>query len=98
MDRFPTFTSDQSLPVPVRHFAIMPLEHSEDPALHRRVILHCGAILQGQDGLLVKAAWEHFEVMTRFGRYPHRNKVLGRTNTDAEEAYLNDPDAKSWGQ
>jgi uncharacterized protein (DUF924 family) len=39
---------------------------------------------------------EHLETLKEFGRYPHRNKVLGRENTDAEDLYLKD--ANSFGQ
>jgi len=35
-----------------------------------------------------KYALNHLEIIERFGRFPHRNAVLGRTNTAAEEAYL----------
>ena len=33
---------------------------------------------------------EHLEILDQFGRYPHRNKVLGRENYEDEEAYLRD--------
>ena len=33
---------------------------------------------------------EHLEILQAFGRYPHRNKVLGRENTEEEELYLRD--------
>ena len=34
-------------------------------------------------------AKDHMELLEKFGRYPHRNKVLGRTSTKDEEEYLN---------
>ena len=43
-----------------------------------------------------RSAKEHFETVTRFGRFPHRNAALGRTSTPEERAYLKT--AKSWGQ
>ncbi len=36
----------------------------------------------------MKAALEHREIIQRFGRFPHRNGVLGRHTTPAEQAYL----------
>lgn len=33
---------------------------------------------------------EHLDILTMFGRYPHRNKALGRENTDEEDLYLRD--------
>lgn len=38
---------------------------------------------------------EHLEILQQFSRYPHRNKVLGRENTDEEDMYLRD--ANSFG-
>ena len=47
---------------------------------------------------LMAFAWEHQEVVAQFGRFPHRNKPLGRANTPEEEAYLNSDEKQSWGQ
>ena len=44
------------------------------------------------DGTLVWAR-KHAEVIFRFGRYPHRNAILGRASTPEEEAYLREPGA-----
>lgn len=43
-----------------------------------------------------KWCYEHLEILRNFGRYPHRNKVLGRDNTEEEDLYLRD--AASFGQ
>ncbi len=37
-----------------------------------------------------KYALNHLQLIERFGRFPHRNKVLGRKNTPEEDAYLSD--------
>ena len=42
-------------------------------------------------------ACQHHEIIARFGRYPHRNKTLGRDNTPDEQAYL-DGGATTFGQ
>jgi len=42
-----------------------------------------------------KWAQEHYDILSQYGRYPHRNKVLGRENTEEEDLYLRD--ANSFG-
>jgi uncharacterized protein (DUF924 family) len=41
--------------------------------------------------MLVKAGAEHLEVVEKFGRYPYRNKVLGRESTEEEKKWLENP-------
>ena len=88
-----------------RGFFNLPLEHAEDAELQalsversRRNLdgLPRGALRHHLESFL-EAAVEHAEVIARFGRYPHRNKPLGRPSTPAELAYLDDG-GKSWGQ
>ena len=45
-----------------------------------------------------KIALEHAEVVARFGHYPHRNAVMGRTTTDVEAAWLASPDVPAWAK
>lgn len=84
-------------------FAIMPLVHSESLELHdlaSKYFDHAIAQAKGADTMLtgfLSSAKEHRAIIQAFGRYPHRNAVLGRTPTAAEEAYLNDG-AKRFGQ
>ena len=69
----------------LRFFFYMPFEHSESLAdQERSVALH--RQLPGKD----PDAWavKHHDVIARFGRFPHRNRVLGRANTAEEQAYL----------
>ena len=88
-------------------FIIMPLMHSESVEDCQL----CIDILQKmidefqQSGhydlarifeLNKKWGQEHYDILQQYGRYPHRNKVLGRENTDDEELYLRD--ANSFGQ
>jgi uncharacterized protein (DUF924 family) len=44
----------------------------------------------------VKYAVEHRDIVARFGRFPHRNQVLGRKTTDSEQAFLSQH--KGFGQ
>jgi len=69
-----------------RIFFYMPFEHAEDLALQDR----CVALVKERcdRGQYVDYAERHRAVIARFGRFPHRNKVLGRENTPEEIAYL----------
>lgn len=75
----------QKLPAPRACWLIMPYEHAEDlDAQHRGV-----ALFQTM-GLSEMAYWAqvHLDIIARFGRFPHRNAVLGRASTAAELAFL----------
>ncbi|MDE0148959.1 MAG: DUF924 domain-containing protein [Rhodospirillaceae bacterium] len=74
-----------------RMFFYLPLEHSEDAADQQR----CVDLVRERcpDTDFLQWAVAHKEVIDRFGRFPHRNAILGRPNTPEEEEYLNDPDA-----
>lgn len=73
---------DKHISTDLRVFMYLPFEHSEDLAdQDRSVALH--------EGLAEKPyADEHREIIRRFGRFPHRNVVLGRTSTAEEIAFL----------
>jgi uncharacterized protein (DUF924 family) len=85
---------DRELPVQERRFVYMPFEHAESvPAQHRSLELFAALAREtGDDDALVWAR-KHAEVVFRFGRYPHRNGILGRRSTPEEEAYLREPGA-----
>ena len=70
-----------------RSFLYMPYMHSESPAIHEVAVR-----LFDQPGLENNLAFEirHKVVIDRFGRYPHRNAVLGRESTPEEIAFLKD--------
>jgi uncharacterized protein (DUF924 family) len=81
--------NDRSL-IPVeRWFLYMPFEHAEDPDA-QRVSLELFARLRDETGLSDPLLWaeRHAAVIRRFGRYPHRNAILGRESTPEEIAYL----------
>jgi uncharacterized protein (DUF924 family) len=76
---------DRNVDPALRFFLYMPFEHSEALAdQERSVALH--RQLPGKDADLW--AVKHHDVIARFGRFPHRNRVLGRANTPEEQAYL----------
>jgi uncharacterized protein (DUF924 family) len=65
----------------------MPFEHSEDAAEQARSVELFAAL--GDDNLMGYAT-AHREVIARFGRFPHRNRALGRESTPQEEEWLRD--------
>jgi len=87
---------DGLLPAVGRLFLYMPLMHSEQLADHAEAIRrfeHLAALTQGTpDGPMVANSLDferkHAVLIARFGRYPHRNAVLGRESTGEELAFL----------
>src|ERR1700733_8908194 len=76
---------DLLIAVPARAFFYLPFEHSEDLADQER----CITLMRGTgDTHLVEWAVLHADIIRRFGRFPHRNAVLGRTTTAEEQAFL----------
>lgn len=71
-----------------RHFLYMPYMHSESQEIHQMAIK-----LFSQDGLKQAYDFElkHKEIIDRFGRYPHRNEVLGRQSSPEEIDFLKKP-------
>ena len=73
------------LPAPRARWLIMPYEHAEDLDAQRR-----GVALFQSMGIGDMAYWAqvHLDIIARFGRFPHRNAVLGRVSTPEEMAFL----------
>ncbi len=95
---------DRRLPLGQRVFFYMPFMHSEERGIQQRSVelyeqLVRDASPEQQERVRsnLRFAEQHRDVIQRFGRYPHRNKLLGRENTPEERAYL-DSGAASWGQ
>jgi uncharacterized protein (DUF924 family) len=76
---------DQRVEQQMRQFVYMPLMHSEDLADQE----HCCALFRATgEADNLKFADEHADIIRRFGRFPHRNRVLGRSTTPEEQAFL----------
>ena len=76
---------DLVIPMPERNFFYLPFEHSENLADQERSV----ALAETTgDAEAVKWAKVHLDVIRRFGRFPHRNVVLGRVSTPVEIAFL----------
>ncbi len=82
---------DQGWPDERRQFAYLPFEHSEDIADQRESLR---LFSQFADPMFHDYAQKHFDIIDRFGRFPHRNAVLGRTTRPAEEAAVEE--GKNW--
>lgn len=87
--------ADRSLPAVQRSFCYLPFEHSENLADQDRSVQlfetlrddpHAGGTLEW--------AIRHREVIRRFGRFPHRNEILGRVSSPAEIEFLNQPGSR----
>ncbi|WP_028116820.1 DUF924 family protein [Ferrimonas senticii] len=79
---------DQQLPAAQRAFLYMPYMHSESLLIHQQALQ-----LFSQPELEHNLDFErrHLAIIERFGRYPHRNAILGRTSTAAELQFLTEP-------
>ncbi len=76
-------------------FLLMPLEHAEDLALQERSVAEFSklaasapAAQKGTADYLLSFAVKHRDIVARFGRFPHRNPLLGREPTAGESAWL----------
>ena len=83
---------DDALAAEPRKFFYLPLVHSESLADQEIAVVKYAGL---DDGKSLEAAVGHRDAIARFGRFPHRNKVLGRQNTAEEEEYMKVP--PTWG-
>jgi len=86
---------DAALTIVERTFFYMPLQHAESRevqeesvAAHRRLLTEAPAELRDYFASALRSAENHRAIIERFGRFPHRNRVLGRTSTPAELDWL----------
>jgi uncharacterized protein (DUF924 family) len=85
---------DQALPAVWRWFLYLPFEHSEDAADQDRGVALFRALPSSTETDKVAVyAEQHREIIRRFGRFPHRNAVLGRRSTPEEDAFLRQPNS-----
>lgn len=91
---------DVKLPAIQRTFYYLPFEHAENLELQNLSVAKFTNLLHAldvYDGTLFKSfldyAERHHRVITRFGRFPHRNALLDRPSTPTEESFLQSSDA-----
>lgn len=83
---------DRELPAFQRQFLYMPFMHSEDIEDQRRSVELFEILAGGPNSTDVTSyAVNHMEIVQRFGRFPHRNEVLGRPSTPEEAEFLQQP-------
>lgn len=90
---------DKSLSPLERVFFYLPLEHAESREQQARSVALFEALAAEQAGTPAQATFagfadfarRHQVIIERFGRFPHRNDILGRTNTPEEAAFLQQP-------
>src|SRR6266481_960313 len=87
--------ADAALDAIERMFFYMPLQHAESRevqdesvAAYRRLLTEAPQELRGPFGGASRSAENHRAIIEQFGRFPHRNRVLGRATTPAEEEWL----------
>ena len=76
---------DQDWPDARRQFAYLPFEHSEDIADQRESLRLMSELA---DPVFHDYAKKHFDIIDRFGRFPHRNAALGRATRPDEQAAI----------
>jgi uncharacterized protein (DUF924 family) len=91
---------ERSLPFARRRFFYLPYEHSEDPADQERSLALFGGLMsvaapeeRVEAEEQMAAVERHHYIIRRFGRFPHRNAVLGRVSTAEELAFLTEPNS-----
>ncbi|WP_139477081.1 DUF924 family protein [Aeromonas veronii] len=91
--------ADQSLSPLARIFFYLPLEHAESREQQARSVALFEALAAEQASTPAQATFagfadfarRHQVIIERFGRFPHRNDILGRTSTPEEAAFLQQP-------
>lgn len=91
--RFRRAGLDKPLAPLQRWFAYLPFEHAEDHAAQAESLAAFGELAAEHPAHADARVWaeKHARIVERFGRYPHRNLVLGRVSTAEEEAFLKEP-------
>ena len=80
--------ADLALPPEQRAFLYMPFQHTEDLKDQRRSVALYESLGNANN---LDFAVRHYEAIARFGRFPHRNAILGRASTPEEMAFLQEP-------
>ncbi len=83
----------EQLAIAQRWFAYLPLEHAEDPLLQDRSVALFTSLAKADPSMngALDYAERHRDVIRRFGRFPHRNRALGRADSPEEAEYLRQP-------
>jgi uncharacterized protein (DUF924 family) len=88
--------ADEKLAPLQRAFVYLPFEHAEDAGSQERAVELFARLAAGHPGFddMLDYAHRHRDVIARFGRFPHRNAILGRASTAEEIAFLREPGSR----
>lgn len=88
--------ADETLAPMERAFAYLPFEHAEDPHSQERAVALFSRLAAAHPDCddMLDYAHRHRAVIARFGRFPHRNAILGRASTPEELAFLRQPGSR----
>jgi uncharacterized protein (DUF924 family) len=88
--------ADRQLPPLQRAFVYMPFEHAEEAYMQERAVELFGMLAAEHPGFdeMLDYAHRHRGVIARFGRFPHRNAILGRASTPDETEFLRQPGSR----
>lgn len=89
---------DAELPHALRYFLYMPMMHAEDVHVQEQSVSAFTRLAQAAPDEIAENcrmgadfARQHAKIIQRFGRFPHRNAILGRTSTEEEAEFLKQP-------
>jgi len=85
---------DRKLSAVERWFVYLPFEHSESLPMQEEALRLCGHLAAEGYGEALVWAQKHHDVIARFGRFPHRNTILGRSSSAEESDFLAQPGAR----
>ncbi|MEN7527214.1 DUF924 family protein [Cupriavidus sp. 2SB] len=88
---------DRQMPTPWhRMFCYLPFEHAEDMAQQNISVREFTALREDTAGAVDVVEWaeKHRDFVARFGRFPHRNAVVGRATSEEEAAFLKQPGSR----
>ncbi|CAN7458540.1 DUF924 family protein [Pararhizobium sp. LjRoot238] len=83
--------ADREMTIDQRAFLYLPFEHSEDLVDQTRSVKLCTDL---GDADYLNFAMRHCEIIRKFGRFPHRNAILGRVSSAAEIDFLSQPGSR----
>lgn len=81
---------DKQLSQSQRGFLYMPFMHSESKVIHQEAVKLFASLENDQQ---LDFEYQHKKIIDQFGRYPHRNDILGRQSTAEEIAFLKEPNS-----
>jgi uncharacterized protein (DUF924 family) len=84
---------DRALATDERAFLYIPYMHSESAIIHRQAERLFASLGPGEN---YDSELQHKAIIDRFGRFPHRNELLGRQSTAEELAFLREPGSRFW--